>query len=152
MAETQAEAEAIQRAKDEPIVLESLTEGHTLGFAAALVGVKRQALDRWRHENPEFDEAVAYALRESAADVYEEHLLTESKKGIPASTIVGLKMKKRFVEETKVTSQNLDLHLVADLRDQHSVDELRAMLREAEASEIRAKLAIAEGKRNVASE
>ena len=85
-------------------------------------------LDFWRHEDPEFNAAVEYALRESAGDVYEKHLLTQSKKGIPTSTIVGLKMKKCF-EETKVTSQSVNLDVVATLQAEFTLDELKAMLR-----------------------
>ena len=123
-----ARADKLQRVTDKATVLEHLSKAHTLAYAAAQVGVRRQMLDFWRHEDAEFNAAVEYALRESAGDVYEEHLLTQSKKGIPTSTIVGLKMKKRFIEETKVTTQSLNLDVVADLRREFTLDELKTML------------------------
>ena len=123
------EANVAQVATDKATALEALRQGHTLSYAAGLIGLHRSSLDYWRREDLTFAKEVASALTESAGDVYEEHLLTASSSGNhPVATIVGLKMKGRFVDKQEVHNKNLNLTIVSDLRSEHSLEELKAML------------------------
>ena len=133
-------------AEDKAKVYELLKEAHTVSFAAKAVGVNQEDIYKWRNADPEFDAACGFAMLQVAGDYYESNLRKQSNSGNVTATIVGLKMKGRFIEHTRVTSESVDLRLVADLRKSHTVDELRVMLKTAEADALKAQLAVAEGR------
>lgn len=58
----------------------------------------------WQKEIPGFREAWKWAHDEAGGDIWEDQLLAHSK-NFPVATIVGLKMRKRFIENTGATGQ-----------------------------------------------
>ena len=101
-------------AKDKLRCLELAAQAHTLQYMATDIGVTRQALTRWRERDPEFDSSLTYALREAAGDHYESNLKSQSDSGNVTATIVGLKMKKRYVEVHHSDNRNININLDAD--------------------------------------
>jgi len=101
-------------ARDKLRCLELAAQAHTLQYMATDIGVTRQALTRWRERDPEFDNSLTYALREAAGDHYESNLKSQSDSGNVTATIVGLKMKKRYVEVHHSDSRNININLDAE--------------------------------------
>jgi len=53
-------------------------------------------------------------LREAAGDHYESNLKAQSDSGNVTATIVGLKMKKRFIEVHHSDNRNININLDGD--------------------------------------
>jgi hypothetical protein len=100
--------------KDRLRCLELAAQAHTLQYMATDIGVTRQALTRWRERDSDFDSSLTYALREAAADHYESNLKAQSDSGNVTATIVGLKMKKRYVEVHHSDNRHLNINVDAD--------------------------------------
>ena len=107
--------------------LQLLSEGHSVTYAAGKVDIGRKTAYRWRD-----DEAFATAwdsAYEEGGDWYEDRLRDQAEAGNTTATIVGLKMRGRFIERQQVEAKvegaiNVN---VDTLMKTFTVEELRAI-------------------------
>jgi len=90
--------------------IELASQAHTLQYMANELGVSRQVVDWVRTTDGEFNAALTYALREAAGDHYESNLKKQSDNGNVTATIVGLKLKKRYVEVSEKHNVNVNVN------------------------------------------
>ena len=107
--------------------LQLLSEGRSVTYAADTVGIGRKTAYRWRG-----DEAFAAAWDSAYAeggDWYEDRLRDQAEAGNTTATIVGLKMRGRFVERQQVEAKvegaiNINVNT---LMKTFTIEELRAI-------------------------
>ena len=81
--------------------LQAVGQGSSVTFAAQAAGIHRRTVYLWRDQDPEFAKAWDEA-KEAGADWYEDRLRDQAEVGNVTAIVVGLKMKKRFVEKQEV--------------------------------------------------
>ena len=94
-------APALKRLYSAPIrrarFLHALHWGHTVTWSARYAGISYMTVYDWKKQFGEFELAWQTIVDGPAGDIWEEQLLEHSKH-YPVATIVGLKMRKRFIE------------------------------------------------------
>lgn len=90
--------------------LTTFADGHSVNFSAIASGVQRDTPYAWAEEDPQFKYDWEQA-KEARGDWYEDQLRDQAERGVPVSTIVGLKMHKRFIEERGAPFIGGDLHI-----------------------------------------
>lgn len=103
-----------QRKQAKATFLETFADGYSINFAAKAAGVERPTPYGWAEQDPQFAEDWEQA-KEARGDWYEDRLRDQADKGIPVSTIVGLKMHKRFIEDRGGNNINVqgDLNVIS---------------------------------------
>jgi hypothetical protein len=101
--------------------LHALQQGHSATWSARYAGIDHAQVYRHKQEYPSFAAAWASAVEFQAGDIWEDrlHAISQSDKHLGAAvtaTIVGLKMRKRFVENAPVGNQPVQVQIINVVR------------------------------------
>lgn len=90
--------------KEKTAFLAALRDGYSVTAAAAAAGVGRRTVYDWRDKSPDFANDWEDAW-ESGGDWVEDKLRERMEKGDTTAIIVGLKMRRRFIDRQEHTGE-----------------------------------------------